>query len=276
VTVGDMCRAVWNTGLEQRREYRRRGADRLWGAGAAGGRGEEGPRLRLAGRGTVARVAADAAGPGPGLPHPRHMEGAMAEKVADRGVVSIPGPQTDSGAPVEPTAGSGAAAEGGLGAVPVDASGGGAIRNATVRRDGGRWYVSFCVEDGVPKAALNGQPAVGVDRGVAVAVATSDGWLRDRDFVTPGEAKRLRRLQQRLARQKDKRSNRRKANPRRLGHVERPGACSACRFHRVDRGPARPRSWSGRGGRPPGVHDDPVGDGHRRGAGQAGAAEGRG
>jgi hypothetical protein len=99
----------------------------------------------------------------------------MAEKVTDRGVVSIPGPQTDSGAPVEPAAGSDAAAEGGLGAVPVDASGGEAIRNATVRRDGGRWYVSFCVEDGVPKAAPNGQPAVGVDRGVAVAVATSDG-----------------------------------------------------------------------------------------------------
>jgi putative transposase len=44
-----------------------------------------------------------------------------------------------------------------------------------------------------------------------VAVATSDGWLRDRKFITPGEAKRLKRLQQRLARQQDKRSNRRKA-----------------------------------------------------------------
>jgi putative transposase len=77
---------------------------------------------------------------------------------------------------------------------------GGTIRNATVSRDGSRWYVSFCVEDGVAEVAPNGKPQVGVDRGVAVAVATSDGDLHDRTFATLGEAERLKRLQQRLSR----------------------------------------------------------------------------
>lgn len=88
---------------------------------------------------------------------------------------------------------------------------GGTIRNATVSRDGGRWYIAFCVEDGVVEVAPNGKPAVGVDRGVKVAVATSEGEAFDRETVTPGEAKRLKRLQQQLSRQKNKRSNRRKA-----------------------------------------------------------------
>jgi IS605 OrfB family transposase len=87
---------------------------------------------------------------------------------------------------------------------------GGTIRNATVLRNGGRWYISFCVEDGVTEVAANGKLPVGVDRGVKVAIATSDGMLRDRGFVTSAETKRLKRLQQQLARQKNKRSNRRK------------------------------------------------------------------
>ncbi len=77
---------------------------------------------------------------------------------------------------------------------------GGVIRNTTVLCDGGRWYISFCVEDGEQRAAPNGKPPVGVDRGVTVAVATSDGWLRDRAFTAPGDGRRLRKLQQQLAR----------------------------------------------------------------------------
>jgi putative transposase len=93
---------------------------------------------------------------------------------------------------------------------------GGAVRNATVSRDGGRWYVSFCVEDSVAEAAPNGKPPVGVDRGVAVAVATSAGGMHDREFVTPGEAKRLKRLQKAFSRSlrvhgRNRRSKRRDA-----------------------------------------------------------------
>ncbi|MFF5209697.1 RNA-guided endonuclease InsQ/TnpB family protein [Streptosporangium sp. NPDC000396] len=78
---------------------------------------------------------------------------------------------------------------------------GGVLRNATVRQDGGRWFVSFCVDDGRREADPNGKPPVGVDRGVTVAVATSGGWLRDRQVATPGERARGKRLQQQLARQ---------------------------------------------------------------------------
>ncbi len=77
---------------------------------------------------------------------------------------------------------------------------GGTIRNATVSRNAGRWYISFCVEDGVVETAPNGQPAVGVDLGVNVAVATSEGEMLHRETVTVGEAKRLKRLQQLLSR----------------------------------------------------------------------------
>jgi len=97
---------------------------------------------------------------------------------------------------------------------------GGTIRNATVLKDGGRWYISFCVEDGVVAVEPNGKPGVGLDRGVAVAVATSDGELRDREFVTPGEAKRLKRLQQRLSRQR-RSSNRRSATTAKIGALNK-------------------------------------------------------
>jgi IS605 OrfB family transposase len=78
---------------------------------------------------------------------------------------------------------------------------GGTVRNATVLRDGEHWYVSFCVQDGRAEPTSNGLPPVGIDRGVAVPVATSDGQCFSFETTLPGEAIRLRRLQQRLARQ---------------------------------------------------------------------------
>jgi putative transposase len=44
-------------------------------------------------------------------------------------------------------------------------------------REGKHWYVSFCVDNGVVEVGLNGLSAIGVDRGVAVPVATSDDQL---------------------------------------------------------------------------------------------------
>lgn len=58
---------------------------------------------------------------------------------------------------------------------------------------------------------------VGIDRGVAAAVATSDGNLIDRDFASPGETERYRRLQQKLSRQKRGSANRKKT----LGRMRR-------------------------------------------------------
>ncbi|MEV6229064.1 transposase [Saccharopolyspora shandongensis] len=89
----------------------------------------------------------------------------------------------------------------------------GMVRSATVSRDGADWFVSFLVEDGATTPERHAAPnsGVGVDRGVATAVATSDGDLLDREFRTKGEAKRYRRLQQKLARQQRGSTNRKKA-----------------------------------------------------------------
>lgn len=77
-----------------------------------------------------------------------------------------------------------------------------AIRSATVSRAGAQWFVSFLVDDGVGTPEEHAAPgtAVGVDRGVAVAVASSDGELIDRSFTTAGERRRAVVLQRKLSR----------------------------------------------------------------------------
>ncbi|MCY9783524.1 transposase [Nocardiopsis sp. EMB25] len=77
---------------------------------------------------------------------------------------------------------------------------GGQVRNVTVSYRSGAWHVTFCVEDGRGEAQPNGRPDVGVDRGVVVAAATSDGRLHDRAFTTLKEEERLVRLQRARAR----------------------------------------------------------------------------
>jgi putative transposase len=76
------------------------------------------------------------------------------------------------------------------------------IRSATLTREGKHWYVSFLLDDGHQSPATHALPgtAVGVDRGVAVAFATSDGHLADCQFLTDGERRRPLALQRRLAR----------------------------------------------------------------------------
>jgi putative transposase len=77
-----------------------------------------------------------------------------------------------------------------------------AIRSATVSRQGRHWFVSFLVDDGRKAPPTHSAPgsAVGADRGLVVAVATSDGELCDREFVTAGERRRALRLQRQLSR----------------------------------------------------------------------------
>ena len=82
---------------------------------------------------------------------------------------------------------------------------GGQIRSATLTRDGvsGAWYVSFLVEDGVLEATCDpGMPAVGIDRGVVVALALSDGRMLDQRFTSEREQAAIVRLQQKAARQR--------------------------------------------------------------------------
>jgi putative transposase len=225
--IGDICRAVWNTGLEQRREYRRRGA---WISYQ-----EQCRQLTEAKREPGLEWLADAPS------HPlqqtlRDLEQACKihgtrkvrwrRKAQTSPSFRFPDP-TNGRLDVERLSRR-------WGKVRLPRFGwvrfrwtrslGGTVRNATVRRDGCRWYISFHVDDRVAEAAPNGKPPVGVDRGVAVAVATSDGELRNREFVTPGEAKRLKRLQQKLSRSlrvhgRNKRSKRRDATRAQLGRL---------------------------------------------------------
>jgi putative transposase len=89
---------------------------------------------------------------------------------------------------------------------------GGEIRSATVSRKAGRWFVSFLVDDGAATPEQHAMPgtAVGIDRGVKTAAVTSDGAFYDREFITAGETVRYRRLQQQLARTKKGSANRAK------------------------------------------------------------------
>ncbi|MFE9688321.1 RNA-guided endonuclease InsQ/TnpB family protein [Micromonospora sp. NPDC005806] len=212
--VGAACRAVWNTALEQRREYHRRGvfigyveqarqvaeAKRdpgcAWLADAPSHTLQQTLRdleraCKAHGTWKVRWRSRTRTAPSFRFPDPRHI--AVRRLNRRWGEVRLPkfGPVRFRWTR------------------PL----GGVIRNATVSRDGGRWYISFCVEDGVTEVAPNGKPPTGVDRGVVVGVA-SGGGLHDRSFVTHGEVARLKRLQQRLSRSlhvhgRNRRSNRR-------------------------------------------------------------------
>ncbi|WP_406045090.1 transposase [Micromonospora sp. NBC_00898] len=215
--VGAACRAVWNTALEQRREYRRRGAfigyveqarqmaeakkdpHCAWLADGPSHTLQQTLRdleraCKTHGTWKVRWRSKARTAPSFRFPDPNHI--AVRRLNRRWGEVRLPkfGPVR-----LRWTR-------------PLD----GTIRNATVSRSGGRWYISFCVEDGVAEVAPNGKAPIGVDRGVAVAVATSDGDPYDREFVTLGEAVRLKRLQQRLSRSRrvhgrNRRSSRRDA-----------------------------------------------------------------
>ena len=95
---------------------------------------------------------------------------------------------------------------------------GGEVRNVTIQRDGCHWYITFCIEDHRAAPAANGLPPVGIDRGVVMPVATSDGQCFDGVGMRPGEQRRVRHLQRRLARQKQG-SNRRRRTVRAIGRV---------------------------------------------------------
>jgi putative transposase len=74
------------------------------------------------------------------------------------------------------------------------------IRSATVTRNGAHWYISILIDDGHATPAEHARPhaAVGVDRGVNVAIAMSDGQLIDSPLLTSGEQQRALRLQRKL------------------------------------------------------------------------------
>jgi transposase len=90
---------------------------------------------------------------------------------------------------------------------------------ARITRDSaGRWHVSFpALQPAVPDAGRRGR-AVGIDRGVATTVATSDGQMLRAPVMRKRERQRLARLQQKLARQR-KRGVRRQATKAKIGRL---------------------------------------------------------
>ncbi|MFU8855270.1 RNA-guided endonuclease InsQ/TnpB family protein, partial [Micromonospora sp. SL1-18] len=87
---------------------------------------------------------------------------------------------------------------------------GGIVRHAVVSFDGVAWHVGFGVHTGVKAPEVHARPGtvVGVDRGVKVALAMSDGRLWNRVFTTSGQERDLARLKSKAGRQETVRRNR--------------------------------------------------------------------
>jgi len=93
-----------------------------------------------------------------------------------------------------------------------------AATSARVTRHNNVWHVAFTTP---PKGKLNPNTGemVGIDRGVANSLATSDGQFHHAPSLTLGEQRRFVALQQKLARQKVKDSKRRESTKSKLGRL---------------------------------------------------------
>jgi putative transposase len=93
------------------------------------------------------------------------------------------------------------------------------VKSYRVTRDrAGRWHIAFAHVP-APIAGPDDASVVGVDRGVAVSAALSTGELLHSPGLTPGESKRLKVLQQRLARAQ-RGSNRREKTKRAIAKLK--------------------------------------------------------
>ncbi|MEV4068953.1 RNA-guided endonuclease InsQ/TnpB family protein [Nonomuraea fuscirosea] len=246
--LGGICRSVWNTGLQQRREYRKRGG-RL-------GYAEQCAQLADAKKDPYCAWLADA--PAQVIQQilkdldqacSRHGTWKVNWKSKTRWKPSFRFP-TAKHIPVERinrTWGRVFLPKFGWVKFRMSRPLGGVVKSATVSLDGMHWFISFLVEDGLGQVEhhVRAERKVGVDRGVVTAAVTSDGEFFDRrhatadgvssrvipsaakkdrtsdlGYLTRGEAERYLRLQRRLARSA-KGSKRRKAIIARLGEIMR-------------------------------------------------------
>jgi len=93
----------------------------------------------------------------------------------------------------------------------------GDIKTVTIKRSKvGEWYVCFSC-DNVPAPMYPSTTAeVGIDLGIAALAITSDGEKFENARYLKGKLRQLRRLQRHMARQKNKRSNRRRKTVRQI------------------------------------------------------------
>lgn len=207
----DVCRAVWNTALEQRREYQRRGGWMTYVPQTAelAEAKREFAWLRAAPSQVLQQTLRD-------LDRACRQHGSF--KVRWRSKVRwspsfrFPDPKRIRVERVGRKWGRAKLPKLGWVRFRWSRPLGGAVRSATVSRKGGRWFVAFLIYDGKITPEQHAMPncAVGIDRGVKAAVVTSDGTFHHRAFTSRREAFRYRRLQQRLARQRKGSANRRK------------------------------------------------------------------
>jgi putative transposase len=214
--TADACRAVWNTGLEQRREYRRRGAWMNYSEQAHElvEAKVEHPWLTEAPSHCLQQTLRD-------LDEAcrKHGTWKVRWRSARRWVPSFRFPEGSQMELRKLSLRKTAVKLPKLGWVKFRASRsleGETIRSATLTKEGAHWFVSLLVEDGVstPAGHAAADTAVGVDRGVVVAVATSAGDLLDQVFTTPGERRRALRLQRKLSRAAKGSANRNKIRRR--------------------------------------------------------------
>ncbi|MEU7899082.1 transposase [Nonomuraea sp. NPDC049152] len=99
---------------------------------------------------------------------------------------------------------------------------GGKVKSATVSRDGEHWYISFLVEDGIAPPERHASPGsgVGIDRGVVKVVTRSDGIFHHQVFARDREVEHAKKFQRGLARTK-KGSQRRKRAAARVADLAR-------------------------------------------------------
>ncbi|MFG1956339.1 RNA-guided endonuclease InsQ/TnpB family protein [Nonomuraea sp. NPDC049028] len=244
--LGGICRSVWNAGLEQRREYRRRGAYLSYE--------EQCAQLAEAKKDPYCGWLADA--PAQVIQQTlkdldqacrRHGTWKVRWKSRTRWKPSFRFP-TAKHIPVERINRKWARvflSKFGWVKFRMSRPLGGVVKSATVSRDGRHWFISFLVEDGIKEAAAHARPEreCGVDRGVVTAAVTSDGEFFDRrhaatdavssmqppparkddrqedlGYLNPGEKERYLRLQRQLARTR-KGSKRRKQVVAALGDI---------------------------------------------------------
>lgn len=94
------------------------------------------------------------------------------------------------------------------------------VTTATVIREGSEYYI--CVTSKIPLREVDHQgPCVGVDLGVTLPMATSDGLALPKNAALDALEKRYRKIQKRFARKTNKQSNRRKKIKAELAGVKR-------------------------------------------------------